>query len=203
MTIPRLVLAAALIALSGLTACSSRCPHMSNLYPMLGKHRFEGYRARGRKGEIGGTITVGLTPERLSLLLHYTQNRPEAEHGFGEIHWDPKIVAYVLTWEASGQPGGPMAATGFVHADGRLIFENDVRALAPASGENRRPTRFIYTFTFPEDGKFILTIRHPGPGPDKVYESFRITADRTASEPSRREFRRDWIRGRDRVRTTK
>jgi hypothetical protein len=186
----------ALAALALLTACASRCPHLTKLMPLVGEHRFEGTRVTGREIEIGGTMGVSLTPDRDAIRMHYRQVRTMEDEGVGEIRWDPERTGYVLTWDAASWRGAPLTATGFVHADGRLVFEGDI----PSPSATGEPARFIYTFTFPERGTFILTVRHPGAKPNQVFESFRITAERTGSEPSRAAFSKRWAERRDHLR---
>ncbi|MBN2490472.1 MAG: hypothetical protein JXQ29_06450, partial [Planctomycetes bacterium] len=190
-----LVLVPAALLVAGLTGCGTTRDHLVQLEPLLGVHEFTGTTVPGGgpRTSIRGMTTQCFSPERDRLLIHYVQTDAFEDEGFAEIRWDEAGECYEMRWESTGQPGEALVSHGDFDADGRLALRGAapaeaLRPSAPGTESTRTPAEHIYTFSFPADGRFVLTIKSPAVDKFTFYEHFRLVAERKEGAPDPRAF---------------
>jgi hypothetical protein len=190
-----LVLVSIAALAAGLTGCGSTVDRLTPLEPLEGKFEFSGMTVPvGQpRTQLLGTTTQSFSPDRDRLLIHYVQTAAFEDEGFGEIRWDEAAGRYEMRWESSGQPGQTLLSHGEFDDKGRLVLRGPapsekLRPRGEGTEETWAPAEHIYTFSFPEEGRFLLTIKSPVVDGVTFYEHFRVVANRKESAPDPKAF---------------
>jgi uncharacterized protein YceK len=175
-----------------LTGCGSVAKHMAKLEPMVGSYTFAGVSYVEKRAKISGTTTHCFSPDGTALLIHFEQKENAPDEGFGVITWDKAAKGYRMSWESTGEPGRQLTSTGKFDANGRLVLKGAAPPAksAPKEGYEKvwAPDEHVYTFSFPETGKIVFTIKTPVVDRKTFYEVLRFMAQKKSEPPDRETF---------------